>query len=102
MHTQNNYIRKISIPSSVKVQFERKTLLVEGPLGTLHIDISLYDPSNLMNIQVKEKPISQIVVQSYYQYAKTNDENFFNNFRIINNRCDTRTYDAIRSSWSWF
>lgn len=70
MHTQNNYIRKISIPSSVKVQFEQNTLLVEGPLGTLHIDISLYDPSNLMNFQVKEKPISQIVVQSYYQYAK--------------------------------
>ena len=70
MHTQNNSIRKISIPSSVKVQFEQNTLLVEGPLGTLHINISLYDPSNLMNIQVKEKPLSQILVQSYYQYAK--------------------------------
>ena len=70
MHTQNNYTRKVVVPSSVNIKLEQGTLSVEGPLGTLQIDISLYDPSNLMNIQIKENPVSQIVVQSYYQYAK--------------------------------
>ena len=54
MHTQNNYTRKVVVPSSVNIKLEQGTLSVEGPLGTLQIDISLYDPSNLMNIQIKE------------------------------------------------
>ena len=52
MHTQNNYTRKVVVPSSVNIKLEQGTLSVEGPLGTLQIDISLYDPSNLSLIHI--------------------------------------------------